>query len=323
LKSEATVFLETNIHPSNAVQVRAQAAIGLDIGGTRVKALVVEHDGTVLDQIVRPSLTDEVETWSEVAAELVTELVQHYGSELALGVAAPGLASQDETCIWCLPKKMPGLEGLHWQHRFSWPTPVPVLNDGHAALLGEAWLGAAKDKTNVVMLTLGTGVGGAAMVDGRLLRGRLGRAGHFGHMSIRESKLLSIVNTPGSLEDAVGNLTIGQRSAGAFNDTHALVKAFAAKQEHAERIWNRMVSDLARGIVTLTNLFDPELILLGGGISRADGLIIRELAPRLEDWEWRPGGAQVEIRCAELGDWAGAYGAAAKAMRLGDGRCGR
>jgi glucokinase len=297
------------------VVVQHQAAIGLDVGGTRLKGIVVENDGTVLDQIVRPSWRDDVETWAEVARALVVELVDQYGPELSLGVAAPGLAALDETCIWCMPKRMPGLTGLHWQRWLSWPGPVPVLNDGHAALLGEAWLGAARGKRNVAMLTLGTGVGGAAIVDGRLLRGHLGRAGHAGHMSIRESELLSVTNTPGSLEDAVGNLTIRDRSGGKFQDTHQLVTAYKANDGRARQVWEQTVSDLARGLVTLTNLYDPELIVLGGGISRAENLT-KELELRLDKWEWRPAHARVEIRCAELGDFAGAYGAAAKAMGL-------
>ena len=153
--------------------MEAKAAIGLDVGGTRVKAVVVEDEGTVLDQVVRQSVDNGVERWADVAQGLVQELIQQYGEELFVGVCAPGLADRDERCIWNLPNRMPGIEGLVWQ-RLGRPQAVPALNDGQAALLGEQWLGAATGRQNVLMLTLGTGVGGAAIVEGRLLRGGSG-----------------------------------------------------------------------------------------------------------------------------------------------------
>jgi glucokinase len=296
--------------------VQAKAAIGLDVGGTRVKAVVVEDEGTVLDQVVRQSVDHGVERWAEVAQGLVRELIQQYGEELFVGVCAPGLADRDERCIWNLPNRMPGIEGLVWQRFLGRPQAVPALNDGQAALLGERWLGAATGRQNVLMLTLGTGVGGAAMVDGRLLRGARGRAGHFGHLSIRDCGSLDIVGTPGSLEDAVGNQTVNQRSAGVFFDTKELLAACRRQERSALRVWDQMLSDLARGLVSLINVLDPDLVLLGGGISIAGDELIQGLRQRLDAWEWRPGGLAVELAFAKLGEWAGAFGAAARAMRV-------
>jgi glucokinase len=140
--------------------VQAKAAIGIDVGGTRVKAVVVEDEGTVLDQVVRPSLDDGIERWAEVTQALVGELIRQYGEELSVGVCAPGLADSEERCIWNLPNRMPGIEGLIWQRFLARPQAVPTLNDAQAALLGERWLGAAAGRQSVIMLTLGTGVGG-------------------------------------------------------------------------------------------------------------------------------------------------------------------
>jgi glucokinase len=77
-----------------------------------------------------------------------------------------------------------------------------------------------------------------------------------------------------------------------------------------------MLSDLARGLVSLINVLDPDLVLLGGGISIAGDELIQGLRQRLETWEWRPGGLGVELAFAKLGDWAGAFGAAARAMQI-------
>jgi glucokinase len=296
--------------------VQAKAAIGLDVGGTRVKAVVVEDEGTVLDQVVRQSLANGIERWAEVAQALVQELVQQYGQELSVGVCAPGLADNQEICIWNLPNRMAGIEGLSWQRFLGRPHAVPTLNDGQAALLGEQWLGAAVGRRNVIMLTLGTGVGGAAIVDGRLLRGARGRAGHFGHISIKDNLSLDIVGTPGSLEDAVGNQTISQRSHGLFVDTKELLAACLRRESNALRVWDQMLSDLARGLVSVINVLDPDLVLLGGGISIAGDELIQGLRQRLDNWEWRPGGFAVELAFAKLGEWAGAFGAAARAMQI-------
>lgn len=298
------------------VEVQAKAAIGLDVGGTRVKAVVVEDEGTVLDQVVRHSLDKGIERWAEVAQTVVQELIQQYGEELSIGVCAPGLGNNDQSCIWNLPNRMSGIEGLIWQQFLGRPRPVPALNDGQAALLGERWLGAAVGRENVIMLTLGTGVGGAAIIDGRLLRGARGRAGHFGHISIRDSGSLDIVGTPGSLEDAVGNQTVSQRSGGLFSDTKELLMACRRQEGKALRVWDQMLSDLARGLVSLINVLDPELVLLGGGISIAGDELIQGVRQRLGTWEWRPGGLGVELAIPKLGEWAGAFGAAARAMQI-------
>jgi glucokinase len=296
--------------------VQAKAAIGLDVGGTRVKAVVVEDEGTILDQVVRQSQADGVERWAEAAQVLVQELIQQYGEELFVGVCAPGLADDEESCIWNLPNRMQGIEGLNWQRFLGRPHAVPTLNDGQAALLGEQWLGAAVGRRNVIMLTLGTGIGGAAIVDGRLLRGARGRAGHFGHISIRDSGALDIVGTPGSLEDAVGNQTVSRRSNELFVDTKELLAACRQKKNNALQVWDEMLNDLARGLVSLINVLDPDLVLLGGGISIAGEELIQGLRQRLDAWEWRPGGLGAELEFAKLGEWAGAFGAAARAMKI-------
>src|SRR5207248_10157438 len=141
----------------------------------------------------------------------------------AVGVSAPGLAAADRRCISHMPRRLQGLEGLDWTEFLGVGRPVPVLNDAHAALLGECWIGAAQGLQNVAMLTLGTGVGGAAMVDGKLLRGHVGRAGHLGHICLNPYGTPGITGTPGSLENAIGNCTIEERTLGRFRSTHDLV----------------------------------------------------------------------------------------------------
>jgi glucokinase len=287
-------------------------AIGFDVGGTRIKAVVAENDGAVLDQILRPTQPD---TWLDQVTGLCQELLPAYGPRIEIGLCAPGIADQSGEAIWDCGRKIPGLEGLNWSRHFGWGRLVPVMNDAQAALLGESWLGAAAGRTHVALFTLGTGVGGAAIVDGQLLHGRFGRAGHFGHISIYPNDEQSVLNAPGSLENAVANLTLQKRSSGKFSDTLHLLEAVDDGNEFAVQIWRQTVSDLARGIVSVINVVDPELVLIGGGFASAGERIVRELRPYLDRWEWRPGGVGVELKLAELGEWAGAFGAARQAMR--------
>jgi len=209
-----------------------------------------------------------------------------------------------------MPGRLAGLEGLDWQQFLDRAEPVPVLNDARAALLGENWLGAAKGYTNVLLLTLGTGVGGAVMVDGRILHGHLGRAGHLGHLSLDLTGSKDVVNTPGSLEDAIGDHTLHHRSGGKFHSTAELVAAFRAGDEEARRIWKDSVQALGVALSGFINLFDPELILLGGGIAEAGPALFDPLKTVLDQFEWRPGGSKVRLFKAALGPRAGAAGAA-------------
>jgi glucokinase len=205
------------------------------------------------------------------------------------------------------------IEGLNWSSHLGAPGPIRVLNDAQAALLGEVWQGAARECRNVLLLTLGTGVGGAALVDGRLIRGHLGRAGHFGHVSLDPAGAPDIVRTPGSLEDAIGDCTIERRSGGRFRSTADLV---ASDEPEAAELWQKSVRALACAIASFINVLDPERVILGGGIVSAGDRLFGPLAEELDRVEWRPHGRKVEIVPATAGEYAGAVGAAFHALGL-------
>ena len=214
-------------------------------------------------------------------------------------------------------EKLRGLEGLDWTDSLQTSHPVPVLNDAHAALLGEAWIGAAVGFLNAVLLTLGTGVGGALLAEGRLFKGHIGRAGHLGHISLNPDGPPDFVGTPGSLEQAIGNATLTERSAGRFTSTRRLVEAHLNGDEKATDVWLRSVYNLAAGITSIINALDPEVIIIGGGIAQAGPALFDPLAGFMERTEWRPQGHRVHIIPAALGDFAGTLGAAYYAIRCG------
>jgi len=281
--------------------------LGLDLGGTRLKALCLTPDG---GEIARATAPTDGADWQQSVKSCVAGLLENHGQPAAIGVAAPGLPSPDERCIASMPGRLAGLEELDWRDFLGCEKAVPVLNDAHAALLGEVWLGAAKAMRDVILLTLGTGVGGAVLTDGRLLRGQLGRAGHLGHISIDADGPLDIVKTPGSLEDAVGNHSLAARSGGRFRSTADLVASAKSGDAQAAEIWRKTVRDLATGIASLINVLDPEAVVIGGGIAETGDDLFLPLEAELDRIEWRPTGVRVPILRATLGDWAGSYGAA-------------
>lgn len=287
--------------------------LGIDIGGTNIKAAVVTAAGGVLSQVSTPTAR-QAEALVETVADLVRTLAGEQGAPAAIGLAAPGLAARDGRSIAWMQGRLDAVQGLDWTLRLGSAQRIVVLNDAQAAAVGEAWLGAARGKRHVVLLTLGTGVGGGVIAHGRLLQGRLGRAGHLGHLCLDPDGAADLVGTPGSLEDAVGDCTVAQRSGGRFSTTRELVAAASAGDAEAQRVWQRSVHVLACGIVSLLNVLDPEVVVLGGGIAEAGDALFKPLRAEVDQMEWRPTGEATPIVPAKLGAYAGAIGAARNAL---------
>jgi len=288
--------------------------IGIDIGKTNIKLVELDAGGAVIDRGEAATPRD-----ASVVSVLEAMIGRRTGAGAAdappLGVCAPGLAACDERRIVNLPGGQPAVEGIDWTRRLGWARPVPVLNDANAALVAEAAIGAARGCAHAVMLTLGTGVGGAAMVDGRLLRGRSGKAGHLGHISLHPDWPRSILGMPGSLEYAIGDCSVHQRSGGRFDSTHELVAAHTAGDADATGLWLTSVGHLARGIASLVNVLDPEVVVLAGGVTAAGDALFEPLRRAVAELEWRPTGEPVPIVASRLGADAGAMGAAIHARQ--------
>ena len=290
-----------------------QFAIGIDLGGTRIKGTALDAEGNVLHKLYTPTFDGDGAVWKNAVAETVNELLNKInGHDSVVGISAPGLPSHDHTAIAYMPGRMQGLENFLWQEFLQRPTYV--LNDAVAALIAETISGAAKNKKHVVMLTLGTGVGGAIMIDGKPYLGAFNKAGHIGHMVINDERDRDVTGMPGSLEDCIGNCTIEKRSKGKFTSTHDLLIAYDNGDAFAKEIWLRSVRQLAIGIASITNILSPETIVLGGGIAEAGNVLLGPLNEYVEEFEWRTGGNKVEIVKAVYGDLAGTIGAASFAL---------
>jgi glucokinase len=289
--------------------------IGIDLGGTRIKAVAIDADGNVLHQLYNPTNDGDDRSWKDTVATGVKELQSKLKqNDFRIGISAPGLPNDENTAIAFMPGRMQGLENFNWGNFLHQPTYV--LNDAVAAMMGEAKFGAARDKKHVVMLTLGTGVGGAIMIDGKPYQGLFNKAGHIGHMVIDDEGDCDVTGMPGSLEECMGNCTIEKRSRGKFTSTNQLIEAYRDGDAVAKEVWLKSVRQLAIGLASVVNILSPEVIVLGGGVTQAGNDLFNPLEEFMNQYEWRPGGSKTEIVKATYGDMAGAIGAACFAMNV-------
>lgn len=288
-------------------------AIGIDLGGTRIKGVAIDENGRLLHQYYTETKDGDDAVWKNAVLQTVNDISKKLQlSKYNVGISAPGLPNATNTAIAFMPGRMQGLENFDWSKFLQ--CSAFVLNDAVSALMAEAKFGSAKNKTHVVMLTLGTGVGGAILINGQPYQGAFNKAGHIGHMVIDDDGDCDVTGMPGSLEECVGNCTVEKRSRGKFLSTHDLLLAYRNNDEFAKEVWLKSVRQLAIGLASITNILSPETIVLGGGITESGKDLFEPLEQFMHEFEWRAGGNKTEIVKATYGDLAGAIGAATFAM---------
>lgn len=330
-----------------SVQHEARAdsvAIGVDIGGTKVSAGVVAPDGSLRAQARRdtPHRSTSARVVEDVIADVVDELLNGLQQEtpVALGVAAAGFVTADRSTIAFAPH-------LSWRHEplqqaltKRFPMPVFIDNDANAACWAEWRFGAAADISHVVMVNLGTGIGGAVISRGLIQRGEYGIAGEFGHMQMVPGGHRCECGNRGCWEQyASGNVLVREArsmiTAGspiaadladlAGADPNALTgpmitQAARGGDQTAMELLADVGSWLGVGLANLANAFDPGLFVIGGGVSAAGELLLEParaaFARSLTGRGYRPVASIVQ---AALGNDAGLIGAADLA-RIGDDR---
>jgi glucokinase len=296
-------------------------AIGIDLGGNNIKGVLINAEGEVLHQALqsttldRPGTEGDNQQWKKSVSLMIQEL--KYKSPYvveAIGIAAPGLPNKDNSAIRVMPGRLKGLENFEWADYLG-EKEVWVLNDAHAAVMAEAKFGTGKDIKNLVMLTLGTGVGGGIVINGELYQGNYQMAGHLGHMTLDINKEdPGITGMPGTLENAIGEDTVSKRSFGRFTSTPDLIEAYKKGEPFATFVWLDAVRKLALGMCSLCNLLSPDLIILGGGITKAGESLYGPLMAFMDVYEWKNVGKKTPVQQARFSDHAGAVGAAAFAL---------
>ncbi|WP_377292775.1 ROK family protein [Rhizobium sp. SG2393] len=291
----------------------SQQAIGLDIGGTRMRVARVDRAGTILEKKIIDGCQEP-----ERALAMMIDLIAEFDRPevTAIGIGIPGRV--DARTARVLSGGFLDLSGIDVKSRIEarFSRPVRLENDCSMALIAEARIGAAKGLDNVVMLTIGTGIGGGAMLDGRIVYGRQA-AGQLGHIVVNENGPTCVCGQQGCVElyssgTAFGRLKTAAGFAADLRCEEAITRAAAGDGPCAA-----LLSDWARplraALNTLSASFDPDILLLGGGLGDS-ALKALAYAPDAGRWYRTP------VAAAKLGDDAGMIGSALAALEaLGEG----
>jgi glucokinase len=304
--------------------------VGVDVGGTKVAAGVVDEQGQVLARVRRATTATVPGAAEKVISEAVLELASSFPVE-AVGVGAAGLVDETRSIVRFAPNLGWREQPLRAQLEKATGLPVVVENDANAAAWAEYRFGAARGRDDVVMLTVGTGIGGALVMGGRLHRGRYGLAGEVGHLVLDKDGRHCGCGRRGCWEQyASGNALLrAARNRAAQDRDHARVllsygdgtpegvagphvtAAAHAGDPVALETFEEVGYWLGRGMAELAAVLDPGSYVVGGGVSEAGELLLgparREFVAHLVGADVRP---IAEIVPAALGNLAGLVGAA-------------
>jgi glucokinase len=303
--------------------VSGPLAVGVDVGGTHLRAGLVDADGLVGPIVRRESEVDDLDLLIASIVDVLEELGAGPGRTIPVGIGMAGLVERDgrfsygpNVGIGAVPLGSLLIDALGDEDRI-----VRVVNDASAAVVGEHRAGAARGHRDVVMFTLGTGVGGGAVVDGRLLEGAHGFAAEFGHLVIVEGGRDAPSGIRGTVEAYTSGTAIGREAADAFaagitgapvSGSREVVAAAAAAEPWALSVLEDVGSHLGVAIASVVSVLDPSVVVIGGGAGDAACEFLlpaarRSLAAHLIGAEHREVPPVVP---AQLGDDAGVIGAA-------------
>ena len=286
--------------------------IGIDLGGTAIKLGRFDTAGQLLAELQVPTPKPAMPGAVAVAiSEAVQQLDPDRQAPL-VGIGLPGpmdaAARVARVCI-----NLPGWEQVPLA---DWLEPelnrrVTLVNDGNAALVGEAWLGAARGFSDVLLLTLGTGVGGGVMLGGQLFTGHGGAAAEPGLIGVDPDGPACNSGNRGSLEQFCSITGLGRLSP---LDPAELCRRADAGDAEALAVWERYGRWLGIGLTSLVYVLTPELVLIGGGLSAASHHFLPAAEAELEQRVQAESRAGLELRRAALGNGAGRLGAARLAL---------
>lgn len=307
----------------------SQYVFGVDLGGTTVKLGLFTADGALLDKWEIPTRTEDCGKYilPDIALSMNAALERHgidHNDLLGAGLGVPGAVLEERFVKPCV--NLNGWGGFDVADRFSalCCCPVKVANDANAAALGEMWQGGGKGSSNMVLVTLGTGVGGGVIVDGKLLTGIHGSGGEIGHLKIDPSEPDTCgCGKHGCLEQyvsATGIVNQAKRFLAACDTPSALreMESFTAKDVMdlaksgdavALRVAKSFGEILGRALAIISCVCDPEVFVLGGGVSKAGKYLIDLVQPVFVKHAF-PATEPTRFGLAILGNDAGIYGAA-------------
>ncbi len=303
-------------------------AIGVDVGGTKIAAGVVTPEGGILNEVRYPSAGPRERLLSSIA-RAVTEAKD--GFEVGgVCLAVPGTVSATENKIIDAPN-LHAIEGIPLKDELEEKTGLTttVENDANAAAWGEFRFGAGSEVDHLVFITLGTGVGGGVIMDGVLLRGAQGSGGELGHVTIQATGPRCGCGNHGCLEALASGTAIGRRAREVANERpdsalgrlavertvlgEDVAELARGGDEAARSVLEETGMWLGIGLAGFVNVFNPEVIAIGGGAAKAGDLIFDAARREVHLRAMSPGRDLVEIKEATLGAESGVLGAAALA----------
>lgn len=308
---------------------------GVDVGGTKIAGAVVDVDGTILEEARVESPASDAEAIEQAIADLVADLRTRHDVE-RVGVGAAGYVDANRARVLFAPNLAWRDLDLKTELEERIDLPVTVENDANAAAWGEFSFGAGADVDDLLMVTVGTGVGGGVVLNGQLYRGAFGVAAEIGHLRVVPEGHLCGCGNRGCLEQyASGSALVREARTAAQggaplvadlleraggdpdNITGPLITEAAGDGDaFAVELFATLARWLGGGIASLTAVLDPAAVVIGGGVSEAGDLLIEPLRAafelQLSGREHRP---VAEIRLATLGNKAGVIGAADLARR--------
>ncbi len=315
--------------------------IGLDLGGTFIKAVLIDREGSLRSEAA-------IETQAAQGPEHVIGRLHHAVSEvcdrggcnmdavLGVGLGSPGPLSADLAVV-IKSVNLPGWENVPLRDRVADLTgrPVAMTNDANAATYGEFWLGAGRGAKHICMLTLGTGIGGGVIVGGELLHGHFGNAGELGHFVVAPGGARCRCGQRGCLETIASSSYLVEKAIheARRGTSSALSTVLDAKGEIdvpdlltcarqgdgvSQRLWAEACVAIAAGCVLLHHAFNPQYIVLGGGMAAARDALLEPVRREFAELTWKLADDKPEIVLASLGGHAGAIGAAGWFLHLTD-----
>ena len=300
-----------NAHTSNAHPLNAQnleQVIGIDLGGTAIKLGRFDWKGNCLQSLTVP--TPQPASPDAVLAAMIDAIAQVDPDQnaVAIGVGTPGPAD----AAGRIARIAINLDGWHDIPLADWleaktERPTILANDANCAGMGEYWLGAGRSFRDVIMLTLGTGVGGAVILNGELFVGRDGSAGELGLITLNPEGPPCNSGNTGSLEQFVSVQAIRRRTG---LEPHELGDRAKAGDPEAIAFWQQYGRDLGAGLASLIYILTPEAVIIGGGVSASAEFFFPTVQAEIERRvlpSSRPG---LQLLRAELGSQAGIAGAA-------------
>lgn len=282
--------------------------IGIDVGGTAIKLGRFSQDGTCLQSLT--VATPQPQTPEAVLAVMVDAIAQIDvdNQTIAIGVGTPGPADATGR-IAQIAINLPGWQNVPLADWLEAKTGKPTVidNDANCAGVGEAWLGAGRQFQNFMLLTLGTGVGGAIILDGKLFVGQRGAAGELGLITLQPDGPICKSGNQGSLEQYTSIQAIRRRTGKEPAELGMLAKAGDA---NALAFWQEYGRDLGIGLASLIYVLTPQAIVIGGGVSASFEFFFPAIKAEIDKRVMPTSRMGLQIIPAQLGNSAGMVGAA-------------